>query len=300
MSTILTTDRTKKFFAFAEQKAAETQAQAEAKRDIPVPQQMFLPGLEDWLRAMPNPIARSSLFAPVARGRKKYHVEAVLVSMSDAVITYTGLQLDEAQSDVWMQLMYKATNSMLGQPVVIERAGFLKAIGRNTSGENYNWLHRTMKAFTAATIVIEVRKHGIRKYCIGDTQAFHMLAGFDFDAESGRYTYTVDPRWKKLFDGREFALIDWNKRLQIRQGQDMAKALQRLVATSSDTVQRFSLDWLKEKLQYSGRMRDFKTALDRAMEELGRVEVLAEGHFGLSTKGKEQVVWTRLPKSKSS
>jgi hypothetical protein len=36
--------------------------------------------------------------------------------------------------------------------------------------------------------------------------------------------------------------------MQIGRGQDMAKALQRLVATSADSVQRYGLDWLKRKL----------------------------------------------------
>jgi hypothetical protein len=57
---------------------------------------------------MPNHVARSSLFAPVARGRKVLHEQAVLVSRADATITYTGYQLDEAQADAWMQLMFEA------------------------------------------------------------------------------------------------------------------------------------------------------------------------------------------------
>lgn len=267
----------------AEQKAAET------------PRQMFLPGLEEFMRAMPNHIARSSLFAPVARGRRKLHDGTVLVSRSDAEIRFKGKQLDEAQADVWMQAMHEASKHALGVSVVINRATFLKAIGRATSGQNYDWLHRTMEDLAFAMLVIEVKKpDGKPKLAIGKTRALHLIEGFDYDDEAETYTLRIDPRWGGLYGNREFALIDWDKRLQIGRGQDMAKALQRLVATSDETVQRYALDWLKPKLEYSGRMRDFQDALERAMRELERLEIIAAGRVELSSKGKSQAVWTKL------
>ncbi|GAC1569520.1 MAG: plasmid replication initiator TrfA [Aquirhabdus sp.] len=257
-------------------------------------EKIFLPGLQDWLRAMDNHVARSSLFAPIARDNKKYHNKTVLVSRRDAVITYTGYQLNEAQADIWMQLIFEAKNKCLGESVCIHRAAFLKAMGRTTSGQNYDWLHRAMLAFTSATIVIEVRKDDMPKYRIGHTKAFHMLSDFEFDDSLETYTFTIDPRWKTLFSGREYSLVDWEKRMQIRRGQDMAKALQRLVATSSDPLQRYDLDWLKDKLQYAGRWRDFKRSLSQALCELERVEVIAGGRIGKSSRGGEQVIWSKL------
>ena len=69
-------------------RVAEAQSRIEAQREVLAPQQLFLPGLEDFMRAMPNHIARSSLFAPVARGRKRIHKDTVLVSRADAVIKF--------------------------------------------------------------------------------------------------------------------------------------------------------------------------------------------------------------------
>ena len=74
----------------------------------------------------------------------------------------------------------------------------------------------------------------------------------------------------------------------------MAKTLQRLVATSADKVQRYGLDWLKDKLQYTSPLRKFRTALRAALAELERVEVIAAAHIGTSTRGSEQAVWTKL------
>ena len=236
------------------ERAAKKIAEADAA-SANVQVQMFLPGMEDWVRAMPNHLARSSLFAPVARGRKKMHNEAVLVSRADCNLTYTGEQLDEAQADVALQLIYDAKQSPLGTPVTFHRRTFLKSIGRASSGPNYEWLQRTMKAFAKATLIIEAKKpDGAMRYHVGSTETFHIL-GFRYNEDTEEYSYVLDARWKTLFGNREYALIDWDKRLQIGRNQDMAKTLQRLIATSSNLIQRYNLEWLKNKMQYMSPMR---------------------------------------------
>lgn len=252
--------------------------------------QLFLPGMDDLMRAMPNHIARSSLFAPVARGRRKMHDGTILQSRGDAEIRFSGKQLDEAQADVWMQAMKAAQRQPLGEAVTINRAEFLREIGREKSGQAYNWLHRTMQDLAFAMLVIEVKKEdGKPKMSIGKTRALHMIEGFDYDDQNESYTLRIDPRWHIMYGNREFALIDWQKRLEFGRNQDMAKTLQRLLATSSNTVQRYALDWLKGKMEYGGRMRDFREALARACAELERLEIITLHKIEESTKGKEQL-----------
>lgn len=269
------------------QNAAEQEAEAK-------PVKMFLPGLDEFMRAMPNHIARSSLFAPVATGRKKMHDGTILVSRTDAQIRFKGKQLDESQADVWLQAMYEASKQPLGDSFIIHRAAFLRSIGRAPSGQNYQWLHRAMEDLSFAMLVMETIKDGKIKLEVGKTRALHMISGFDYDDETEAYTLRIDPRWKMIYGNREFALIDWEKRMQFGQHQNMAKALQRLIATSSETVQRNALDYLKAKMEYSSPMRKFKEALNAAMRELERLEIIAGGRIEASTKGKEQTVWTKL------
>ena len=273
---------------------AKARLSAKTEKEAEEPQQMFLPGMGEHMRAMPNHIARSSLFAPVAAGRKKMFEDAVLISRGDAVIKFWGKQLDESQADVWLQAMYEAMQQPLGQPVSVNRVAFLRAIGRTKTGPNYKWLHQSMKALSFAMLVIEVQAAGAPKLAIGKTSALHMIDGFDYDEETETYTLRIDPRWRGMYSNREFALIDWDKRMQFGQHQNMAKALQRLVATSADTLQRYALDWLKSKLEYTGRQRDFEDALQQAMQELERLGIISGGKIEKNTKGKLQTVWTRL------
>jgi hypothetical protein len=225
------------------------------------------------------------------------HDGTLLQSRGDVEIRYSGKQLDEAQADVWMQAMKEAQRQPLGTPVVINRAQFLRSIGRAESGQNYEWLHRTMKDLAFAMLVIEVkRKDGTVKKRIGHTRALHLIAGFEYHEDTETYTLTIDPRWAAMYANREFALIDWDKRLQIGRNQDMAKALQRLIATSNESPQRYALDWLKAKMDYTSPMRKFREALAAACTELKRLRIISRWKIEDSTRGKLQLaLW--LPTS---
>lgn len=274
--------------------AAQERATNKAKQEAATPLQLFLPGMDELMRAMPNLLARSSLCAPVAKGKRKIHGGTILVSRKDAVIEYWGEQLDEADADILLQLTFQARHTALGIAITINRAAFLRALGKTTGKHDYDWLHRRLKAMSAATLIVEAKSSdGSTKYRIGDTQSFHILAGFGYDAQAEAYTYTLDPQWRVLFGNREFALIDWQRRLQIRRGQDMAKALQRLVATSANREQQYALDWLKEKMQFTGPMHKFKCALTKAMYELQRLRIITHGQIEISSKGKEQASWKK-------
>ncbi|WP_152988830.1 plasmid stabilization protein [Burkholderia pseudomallei] len=273
---------------------ARLQERAARAKERPEPRELFLRGLRPHMRAMPNPIASSSLFAPVAQGKKKIYKDVELVTFRGTVIKFWGEQLDESQADVWMQAMDIAGKQRLGEPVVIERSAFLQSINRHTGGNEYKWLLRTMTALSFAMLVIEVRKDGELKLEVGKNRVLHMILGFDYDEETGVYTLRIDPRWREVYGDREFSLIDWNKRRQFGRGQNMAKALQRLIATSADKVQRYGLEWLKDKLQYTCRIDKFRNSLRKAMDELERVGIIASGRLEISTRGKEQVVWIKL------
>lgn len=254
--------------------------------------QLWLPFSEEEFRLLPNHLARSSLFAPVARGPRKIHDGTELASRSDVRLRFWGKQLDEADCDVWMQALHEASKVPLGQPVTINRANFLDAIGRATGKNDYLWLHAVFERLWQGGLAIEAKK-----YTIGATpksRYLRLVNGFDHNPETGSYELQIDPRILALFSNKEFALIDWQKRLQISHQADMAKYLQRLMATSSDMVQRHSLDDLKERMQYTSPLRKFRGALIAAMRELERIEVIAGARIERSTRGKEQTVWTRL------
>ena len=262
-------------------KKAEQQAAEE-------PRQMFLPGFD--IGAFPNHLNRSSFIAPIARGRRKFHRQAAMVTRRDCVLEYTGEQLDEADGDLIMALIAFAQPFPVGTSVPLNRAELLRKIKRSTGKHDYEWLHRRIKALTEATLFLEAKKpDGSTRYSIGKTVSFRIIAAFSYDDEAEAYSYSLDPRWVQMFGNREYSLIDWDKRMQIGRGQDMAKTLQRLLATSADPVQRYALDWLKGKMEYASPMRKFREALAAACKELERLEIITNHKIEESTKGKPQL-----------
>ncbi|HCG52505.1 MAG TPA: plasmid-related transcriptional repressor protein [Betaproteobacteria bacterium] len=250
----------------------------------------WIPAHHQSQRLMPNHFARSSLFSPIRRGPRRIHENALLVTRADAVLRYSGEQLDEADADVCMQLLYAASLVPVGHYVKLNRASLLRGMGRCCGKKDYVWLERRLRALCTGTLSLIVKNpNGQVKLSVGSTIPFSILQRLETDPTATLFTFRLDPRWPEVFGNREFIRLCWEKRLMIKRGQDMARALQRLFATSSDPVQRFSLEWLKAKLQYAGQMRDFRAALLRSIQELERVEVLKHGFIGKSTRQKDQL-----------
>lgn len=279
----------------AQQKAQEALA-AGAEKQAHTPTPFILPGISESARAIPNYIARSAVFAPVRRGWRPMHDETVFLEGSNILLKGSGKQLSEDHADIWMHAMYLQTTALLGEAPIINRADFLRGMGRPTGGSQYDWLHEGMKDLARFTLCIEARrKDGTIKYSYGNHPSARMLTmigGFDYDEPSGSYTIYADPRWAQIFGNREYALVDWSKRLQMR--HDLSKSLQRLIGTSADIQQKYSLDILKQRAQYTGRMRDFRSSLERSLAELETLKVIEEPRIEVAIKGHEQAVWIRL------
>ena len=173
-----------------------------------------LPWWHDLDRAIPNHLARSSLFAPVARGRRATHEGKVLTSRSDVQLRYWGVQLDEPDSDVWMQALHEARRHPVGAPVPVVRSHFLKSLGRHIGSTDYGWLHESFLRLSLGMLEIKTRKYTVGEVpgdatpSKGIHRVLHLIDGFDLDEELDTYVLRIDRRMVRLFSNREFALID--------------------------------------------------------------------------------------------
>lgn len=279
----------------AQFKATQALAAA-AEKEATTPTKMLLPGLNDSVRAIPNYIARSAIFAPVRKGCRRIHDETVFLEGPNILLKGSGKQLSEDHADIWMHAMFLQTTTLLGETPVINRADFLRGMGRPTGGSQYDWLHEGMKDLARFTICIEARRRdGTVKYSYGANPSCRLLAmigGFDYQESTGLYTLYADPRWSQIFGNREFALVNWATRLQLR--HDLSKSLQRLIGTSSDERQRYSLQILKDRAQYTSPMRKFRANLERSLQELADLCIIANPRIEAATKGQDQASWTRV------
>ncbi len=194
-----------------------------------------------------------------------------------------------------MQLLFEAQAVPLGDRVYIVRSRFLRAIGRQTGKHDYGWLHESFARLFNASLFIETKRYRLGKdsKCVEDWM--HLIDRVRFDDGEDTYYFEIDPRIAQLFSNSEFALIEWQKRLQITNQANMAKWLQCLVATSRDRVQRYRVTELMKWMAYQGRERDFRVALLSALGELARLEIISDQRIEPGTKGIPLAVWTKLP-----
>lgn len=246
----------------------------------------------EWERAIPNHIARSSIFAPIARQkRRKMMRNEVVTSRSDAMILFSGEQLDESDCDVWLEILHLARRSPRKERVEFVRSQFLQSIGRTTSGPMYLWLEEAINRLTLAMIQIETSKYSIGR-TLGSS-ALHLTDSYDLCRASGHYRVTVDRRLVTLFGGNEFTRINWSKRLQICKHRNMAKFLQRLICTSSDRKQRYPLAHLKNVTHYNSQDSKFEESILGALQELKRVGIIESFHTEKNLAGAKYVLWIR-------
>jgi len=257
---------------------------------------MVLPGLSDTARAIPNYIARSGLFAPVRRGWRTYHDDTTFLTGKNILLKGTGKQLTEDHADIWMHAMFLQTTVQTGQAPRVNRADFLRALGRPTGGSAYEWLHTGMQDLAQFCLRIEAKRaDGSIKYSLGHhpaTRVLPMIGGFDY--ENGEYQLFIDARWAQIFANQEYTLIDWEKRLSMR--YELSKSLQRLIGTSSDPEQRYSLDILKDRAAYTGPMHKFCAVLERSLLELESLNIIAGTRIETNAKGTKQAIWNRVEK----
>jgi len=223
----------------------------------------------DKKRTMPNSLTRTAPFAATRiKTKDRLMVKDVIIpSRSDARIEFTGELLDQADCDVWLQALHLARLQNLGTRVYFTRAQFLKEMGRKVGGRGYRWLGRSLHRLVVATIKIETKRY---------RSAFHLLDGYDLDKKTGEYWLSISPKAKAAFDRNDTTHIDWQRRLQIGRGQQLAKWLQSYVCGHKRGQQHArGIHYLYEWSGVKGQPKVFKSRdLPKALKELERLGII--------------------------
>jgi hypothetical protein len=234
--------------------------------------------------AMPNHLARSSLFAPIKTGERLIHEKALMASRVDSSIYYSGHQLDMADNDVFLQALRVAQGVRLGDSIYFNRAQFLRDIGRSVGKSQYEWLQESFYRLTSGTVIIQTKRY---------KAALHLIDGYALDEETGEYWLRMNPEIIKLFGHMEYGLVDMHTRLRIGRRQDMAKWLQNYVATHEEGKNHvISIQLLQLWSGSGGRLRDFQSrSLSKALNELQRLGLIKD----VNIRNDGKVSWFRIP-----
>ncbi len=241
-------------------------------RDVPedvsepqTPKIIQLPPWQEAKRGVPNSILRGALFASIQGQHRRYMKGELLAAQQDIEIRFTGMQLDQSDLDVWELALHRARKHPLGTRCYFTAYGFLKALGRRTSGSDLEWLKGVFRRLAGAVIEITHRR---MSYFGG------LLDGGMRDEDTGRYVLEIDPRIIALFDAG-WTATDWEQRAQLRR-KELALWLHGYYSTHA-APHPVSVEYLHRISGSRDRsMRSYKQRLIKAHEKLQEVGAIED------------------------
>ena len=210
-------------------------------------------------RGAPNAVLRGALFPAIQGKNRGGLLRKVLIATQDGVtIRYTGWQLDQADLDVWEQVLHLARTQTLGTKCYFTAHGFLKALGRQTGTTAHEWLGEALARLAGAVVEITA---GRRTYF--GTLIDHGVR----DEETGRYVVEVNPKLAKFYGRTQWTQIDWDQRQTLRR-KPLALWLHGFYASHAKPYP-LTVEYLhKLSGSQTRRLRKFKENLTQALRDL--------------------------------
>jgi TrfA protein. len=230
------------------------------------------PVLPNSFAPMNNYLAKSSIFAPIKRGKRAYR-KNILKYKSDLIeIRVTGEQLDMSDEDLFFELMILVQGKPHTEPVITSRYHLLSELKKCSSGNNYKWLHQSILRLVGTTIDMT---YG-RQNCV-----FNLVGKVTTDEATDKMIIHFQPESLALFANARFAFINKLNRERFKNKVDLCKWLQTYVSSNrKGEHHQISLIKLQEHSGgYGGDIRTFKLRLKIAINELLSVKELEEGYI---------------------
>lgn len=187
-----------------------------------------LPVVAESKKIAPNSILRSALFSVIKKGTRGHLTRKEITAASGYSILFTGIQLDQADLDVWLHCL-RLTRDALGEPVIVSLDKFLSAIGRARGGSNAEWLRDSLARLGSA--VIQVKSGPLTLMLKG-----RMVCYDELEQESrSAIRLTVSPSMAKLFGFASWSALSNEVRKKLI-GHPLAQWLHAFYATHTTPI----------------------------------------------------------------
>lgn len=205
--------------------------------------------------AAPNAILRSAVFSAVGRGKRQvFKKPTPLASVSGVTILGFGIQLDQADLDVWQMCLNLAQSKPLGSLLELSSRAFLKSIHRADGKANRTWLKESLTRLQSFSIEVKSNDHAY----VGS-----LINEFYIEESSGKYCINLNPKLKSLFDAG-WTQLNFNTRLQLK-GWPLAQWLVGFYSTHIRTLP-YKIETLHKLSGSADNLKGFKRALKRALD----------------------------------
>jgi hypothetical protein len=228
---------------------------------------------------MGNQIARTPLFAPTKRGRRKIYNMAKLPSPDGINLYYFGTQLDVGDQDTYLTAIMLAKGVPANSKLRINRAEMLRLMGKTKGGASFKWLESSFKRISTGRLFYDTAE------VEGSTP---LLGPLEYDKKTENYYYSVPEASLRVFGFNDFGYVDMEKRRLLE--LDLAKWLQCYAVSHAKGEHRVTVANLMEWSGFGGRARQFRARLKEALAALAGVEIIRSWEF---YEREEKVKWIR-------
>lgn len=218
-----------------------------------------LPSWPAGMRGTPNACLRSALFAGVQGNERIAYKKRTLLAAVDGIeVRYLGVQLNQSDLDVWMQIVHLSRTQLPGFSVTFSAHALLTALGRSTGKSQHEWLKESMARLGGA--FVEITYHGRQTFGEKGFLRYHR------DETTQRYVVELTESMLRLFEDG-YTHIEFEQRQQLRK-HPLALWLHGFLSSHAapyplkiSTIHRLSGSSART-------LRDFKYRLRKALDAL--------------------------------
>ncbi|MGY6273953.1 plasmid replication initiator TrfA [Methylomonas sp. MgM2] len=167
-----------------------------------------LPSWPAAMRGTPNACLRSALFAGVQGNERIAYKKRTLLAAVDGIeVRYLGVQLNQSDLDVWMQIVHLSRTQLPGFSVTFSAHALLTALGRSTGKSQHEWLKESMARLGGA--FVEITYNGRQTFGEKGFLRYHR------DEVTQRYVVELTESMLRLFE-EGYTHIEFEQRQQLR------------------------------------------------------------------------------------
>lgn len=234
---------------------------------------MLFPFFSENAGAVPAYTAKSGVFAPDNSRDDPYMHNRVYYQDEKVALKFSGFRLNQSDADVLMAVLSLMRGNKVGLDgkIRIKRSVLLKMVRWPVCGSNYALLLSTLKRLNESQFYLETpdQDHDMQK----KSKALKLF-GFE-QMSDDMLVLWIPSESMSLFD--QMSYLDINARQNIGNRMELAKALQLFASGfSHEPTKRMLVKELKEIMGRKSKTNLFIPALERAFEELQRVNVFTD------------------------
>src|SRR3990167_3011136 len=235
-------------------------------QEVSLLNQFLLPHIPEGKRIVINDLIRSSLFTVSNHNcKREYLKEKTLYSFYSTEIIFTGEELRQDDEDVWLQLIYSASDAQ-SDKIHFKPYSFLSQIGWPSRTQYRDRLKDSLTRMSATNLKIYNRDY---QQGIG-LSLVRRFEWFEGDRKLNEWQVWLEPEIVKLFSalGRVYTKIQWDQRKQLK---PLAKWLHAFYSSHAEPAP-ILLSKLKELSGSKTKsFRHFKENIREALFELVQI-----------------------------